>query len=62
MWWHVFLVRIQAGMRGTDHKRRHCAQAKERRLVVLEGIGHHGIDLHFAVRGERTYPDCLREM
>ncbi len=24
-------------------------QAKDRRLVVLEGIGHHGIDLHFAV-------------
>ena len=24
-------------------------QARDRRLVVLEGIGHHGIDLHFAV-------------
>jgi hypothetical protein len=56
-----FVARSQAGT-WAGRKRGRCAQAKERRLVVLEGIGHHGIDLHFAVRGEKTYPDCLRKM
>lgn len=40
-------------------RRLHAAcKARDRRLVVLEGIGHHGIDLHFAVAYEspRLFP------
>ena len=38
----------------SDHARRlHSAsKAANKRLVLLEGIGHHGIDLHFAVAHE----------
>ncbi len=32
------------------------AASDKKRLVVLEGIGHHGIDLHFAVAHESVPP------
>ena len=32
------------------------AASDKKRLVVLEGIGHHGIDLHFAVAHESATP------
>ena len=35
------------------------AASDKKRLVVLEGIGHHGIDLHFAVAHESAPPPRL---
>jgi hypothetical protein len=35
------------------------AASDKKRLVVLEGIGHHGIDLHFAVAHESAPPRLL---